>query len=204
MRPKRVTNTRAHSDDRERPLHHRHRHRRRQNRIAAALVRAFVAQGHRVAVMKPVASGSDRTARRPAKRRRPGPDGSRQRSSTLRPGEPLLLRTRDFPAYRSRRRRYHRRYSPSSAATSTPSQPQQTWSSSKAPAAGWPRSARTASIKDLAKALDLPVVLVVGIRLGCINHARLTKLAIEIAPGANSQAGSQTPSTPRCRAKKKI
>ena len=32
---------------------------------------------------------------------------------------------------------------------------------------------------DLARALDLPVVLVVGLRLGCINHARLTAHAIE-------------------------
>jgi dethiobiotin synthetase len=32
---------------------------------------------------------------------------------------------------------------------------------------------------DLAQALDLPVVLVVGVRLGCINHARLTLNAIQ-------------------------
>jgi len=31
---------------------------------------------------------------------------------------------------------------------------------------------------DLVRALDLPVVLVVGLRLGCINHARLTARAI--------------------------
>lgn len=36
---------------------------------------------------------------------------------------------------------------------------------------------------DLVRALDLPVVLVVGLRLGCINHARLTARAIE-ADGA--------------------
>lgn len=36
---------------------------------------------------------------------------------------------------------------------------------------------------DLVRALDLPVVLVVGLRLGCINHARLTVRAIE-ADGA--------------------
>lgn len=32
---------------------------------------------------------------------------------------------------------------------------------------------------DLARALDLPVVLVVGLRLGCLNHAYLTARAIE-------------------------
>ncbi|WP_374602940.1 dethiobiotin synthase [Arenimonas sp.] len=32
---------------------------------------------------------------------------------------------------------------------------------------------------DLARALDLPLVLVVGLRLGCLNHARLTARAVE-------------------------
>lgn len=31
---------------------------------------------------------------------------------------------------------------------------------------------------DLVRALDVPVILVVGLRLGCINHARLTERAI--------------------------
>ncbi|WP_458527431.1 dethiobiotin synthase [Onishia taeanensis] len=34
-------------------------------------------------------------------------------------------------------------------------------------------------LSDLAGALQLPVILVVGLRLGCINHARLTAQAIE-------------------------
>jgi len=37
----------------------------------------------------------------------------------------------------------------------------------------------TESMADLAAALDLPVVLVVGLRLGCLNHAQLTARAIE-------------------------
>lgn len=49
---------------------------------------------------------------------------------------------------------------------------------------GWaaPLSA-TLDQADLVRALGLPVVLVVGLRLGCINHARLTARAIE-ADGA--------------------
>jgi dethiobiotin synthetase len=35
------------------------------------------------------------------------------------------------------------------------------------------------SQRDLAKALGLPVILVVGLRLGCINHSLLTAEAIE-------------------------
>jgi len=44
---------------------------------------------------------------------------------------------------------------------------------------GWaaPLSA-TLDQADLARALDLPVLLVVGLRLGCINHARLSAAAI--------------------------
>ncbi len=34
---------------------------------------------------------------------------------------------------------------------------------------------------DLVRALDIPVVMVVGMRLGCINHARLTERAIQNA-----------------------
>lgn len=40
-----------------------------------------------------------------------------------------------------------------------------------------------ASMSDLPKLLDTPVLLVVGLRLGCLNHALLTKRAIE-ASGA--------------------
>ena len=36
----------------------------------------------------------------------------------------------------------------------------------------------TATLSDLARALQLPVILVVGVRLGCINHAVLTADAI--------------------------
>ncbi|MBW8366380.1 MAG: dethiobiotin synthase, partial [Arenimonas sp.] len=32
---------------------------------------------------------------------------------------------------------------------------------------------------DLVRALDLPVILVVGLKLGCLNHARLTARAIQ-------------------------
>lgn len=38
------------------------------------------------------------------------------------------------------------------------------------------------TMADVAVALGLPVVMVVGIRLGCLNHALLTAAAIEAAP----------------------
>lgn len=43
-----------------------------------------------------------------------------------------------------------------------------------------PLNARQTSA-DLARALGCPVVLVVGMRLGCLNHALLTRAAIETA-----------------------
>jgi dethiobiotin synthetase len=51
-------------------------------------------------------------------------------------------------------------------------------------AGGWyaPIS-QSQSMSDLPKLLDVPVLLVVGLRLGCLNHALLTKRAIE-AEGA--------------------
>jgi dethiobiotin synthetase len=47
---------------------------------------------------------------------------------------------------------------------------------------GWmvPISA-TRTMADVAAAIGLPVVMVVGVRLGCINHALLTAAAIEAA-----------------------
>ena len=47
-------------------------------------------------------------------------------------------------------------------------------------AGGWyaPLNAQQ-DISDLAKALSLPIILVVGIKLGCINHAKLTYQAIQ-------------------------
>jgi dethiobiotin synthetase len=39
----------------------------------------------------------------------------------------------------------------------------------------------TQTIADLAQALQLPIILVVSIKLGCINHAQLTFEAIEKA-----------------------
>lgn len=45
---------------------------------------------------------------------------------------------------------------------------------------GWlvPLSAET-TVADLALRLELPVILVVGLRLGCINHALLTQAAMQ-------------------------
>src|SRR3984957_14857883 len=146
--------------------------------IAVALTRALVAQGHRVAVMKPVASGSERTA-----------EGLRNEDALA------LMAAANVPAPYDLVNPYcfEPAISPHIAAedvgiTVDTAIIRRNFDALAAAAdlvivegaGGWlaPISP-SASIKDLANALDLPVVLVVGIRLGCINHARLTKLAIE-------------------------
>lgn len=42
----------------------------------------------------------------------------------------------------------------------------------------WAPISRTQTMEDIALALDLPVILVVGLRLGCLNHALLTASAV--------------------------
>lgn len=146
--------------------------------VATALVRALVAQGQRVAVMKPVASGSHRT------------------SQGLRNEDALALMTASnvaAPYSQVNPYCFEPAISPHIAAedaciavdTAHIRANFDTLSASAdvivvEGAGGWlaPLGPRI-SIKDLAATLDLPVLLVVGVRLGCINHALLTKLAIE-------------------------
>jgi dethiobiotin synthetase len=151
--------------------------------IAVALTRALVAQGHRVAVMKPVASGSERTA-----------EGLRNEDALA------LMAAANVPAPYDLVNPYcfEPAISPHIAAedvgiTVDTAIIRRNFDALAAAAdlvivegaGGWlaPISP-TASIKDIAAALGLPVVLVVGIRLGCINHARLTRLVIEELHGA--------------------
>ena len=151
--------------------------------VAAALVRALVSRGLRVAAMKPIASGSQHT-----------PQG-------LRNDDALALMAASnvaVPYERVNPYCFEPAISPHIAAEDSNimvdlAQIQDNFAALAASpadcvvvegAGGWlaPFGPR-ATMKDLANALDLPVVLVVGIRLGCINHALLTKLAIE-AQGA--------------------
>ena len=146
--------------------------------VATALVRALVSRGLRVAVMKPVASGSQHT-----------PQGLRNDDALA------LMAASNVAAPYGRVNPYcfepaispHIAAEEARIAVDLPLI-QGNFAALAAEAdcvivegaGGWlaPISPR-ATMKDLADALDLPVVLVVGVRLGCINHALLTKLAIE-------------------------
>lgn len=149
-----------------------------KTRIAAGLCRAYAARGLRVAAMKPIASGSART-----------PAGLRnddalelQRAMTVRASyaevnpcvfEPAIAphiaaaevgTTVDLDALG----RAYRRLSARGDVTIVEG------------AGGWlaPIDAER-SFADLAADWGLAVVLVVGLRLGCLNHALLTAESIE-------------------------
>jgi dethiobiotin synthetase len=150
--------------------------------VATGLVRGLVAKGQRVAVMKPVASGSERTG-----------EGLRNEDALA------LLAASNVPAPYERVNPFcfEPAISPHIAADDVGVEVDLAlirrnfealaagadWIVAEG-AGGWlaPIGATT-SIRDLALTLNLPVVMVVGLRLGCINHALLTKLAIE-AQGA--------------------
>ena len=146
--------------------------------VATALVRGLVARGLRIAVMKPVASGSQRT-----------PEGLRNEDALA------LMQASNVAAPYDRVNPYcfEPAISPHIAAeesgiTVDLHHIRRNFDALSADAdlvvvegaGGWlaPVGPGT-SMKDLARALELPTILVVGLRLGCINHALLTKLAIE-------------------------
>jgi dethiobiotin synthetase len=146
--------------------------------IACALVRSFAARGERVGVMKPIASGAVRT------------------SAGLRNEDALALRAAaniDLPYGRVNPYCFEPAISPHIAAKEAKidiniSKIAAEYFAIEAVsdrvivegAGGWlaPIGERD-SMADLARALDVPALLVVALRLGCLNHAALTRRAIE-------------------------
>ena len=145
--------------------------------VAVALTRAFVARGIRTAVMKPVAAGVVQT-----------PDGPRNDdalellaqsnvSATYEDVNPWLLTTPASPHLAARHDGVtishdrilaaHRRLAEQADLVIVEG------------AGGWlaPISS-VATMADIAGKLAMPVILVVGLRLGCLNHALLTREAI--------------------------
>lgn len=146
--------------------------------VAVGLVRGLVALGLRVAVMKPVASGSERI--------REG----------LRNDDALALMAAsnvDAPYDKVNPYCFEPAISPHIAAddvgiTVDLAQIRRNFEALTDSAdwivvegaGGWLAPiGPAAGIRELALTLRLPVLMVVGLRLGCINHALLTKLAIE-------------------------
>src|ERR1700756_1027239 len=145
--------------------------------VACALVRAFVARGERVAVMKPIASGAART-----------PQGLRNEDALS-----LIEATgRAFLYERVNPYCFEPAISPHIAAEDDKisidlSIITAAFDSLVAGgerviaegAGGWLAPVnRRQSMADLARALGVPTLMVVGLRLGCLNHAQLTRQAI--------------------------
>ncbi|HUA88306.1 MAG TPA: dethiobiotin synthase, partial [Steroidobacteraceae bacterium] len=148
--------------------------------IACALVRAFAARGERVAVMKPIASGAIA-----------GSEGLRNEDALA------LLRAANvaLPYAQANPFCFEPAISPHIAAEEAKISIDigtivNEYASIAAlsdrvvveGAGGWlaPISA-AGTMADLARALGAPALLVVGLRLGCLNHAGLTRRAIASA-----------------------
>jgi dethiobiotin synthetase len=144
--------------------------------VACALVRGLASLGLKVAVMKPVASGSERTA-----------NGLRNADAlALADAANVPLTYEEMNPYC-----FEPPISPHIAANDAgivvdtdvirrgfnaiPAD----WVVVEG-AGGWlaPISERQ-TMADLAWALGIPALMVVGVKLGCLNHAQLTQLAIE-------------------------
>jgi len=145
--------------------------------ISVALLRALAARGERVIGMKPIAAGADPTPQGPrnadalalaAASTVPVPYELINPYCLIDPISPDIAASRaginiDIgtinEAYRQLARQADSVVVEGAGGWLVPINPRET-------------------LADLARALDLPVVLVVGLRLGCVNHALLTAAAI--------------------------
>ena len=146
--------------------------------VACALTRGLTSLGLRVAVMKPVASGSVRTT---AGLRNPDAVALAQASNVTLPYEdinPYCLEPAISPHIAAKDAgisididKIRRGYMALADCAD--------WVVVEG-AGGWlaPLSDRQ-TMADLTWALGIPALLVVGVKLGCLNHAQLTQLAIE-------------------------
>ncbi|HUQ10497.1 MAG TPA: dethiobiotin synthase [Steroidobacteraceae bacterium] len=145
--------------------------------VAVALTRALVARGLRVAVMKPVAAGAIDTPRGPRNDDALELLAVSNVDASYEDVNPCLLATPASPHLAARHAGVSIRAEPILGA-------QRKLAAASdclivEGAGGWhaPISA-IETMGDLAQKMALPVVLVVGLRLGCLNHALLTREAI--------------------------
>jgi dethiobiotin synthetase len=145
--------------------------------VSAALIRAFAAQGHRVVGMKPVAAGSVMRDGKPVWEDTEALMGASNVTAPIETVTPYGLRDAIAP---------HIAASREGVSIDT-----------KVIANAYRKLAAMAGVvivegvggllvplgdtldaAEIPRALGLPVILVVGMRLGCLNHALLTQLAL--------------------------
>lgn len=144
---------------------------------AVALTRALVAAGRRVAVMKPVAAGVVSTPQGEFNDDALELLAASNVKASYEVVNPWLLRVPASPHLAARAEGVsisHERIAAAFAQLQAASDLVLVEG-----AGGWyaPISA-TQTMADVAGKLDLPVILVVGLRLGCLNHALLTRDAL--------------------------
>ena len=140
---------------------------------SCVLIHAIAARGLRVLPMKPVAAGSDEDTM--ALMRAAGIDHSLRDEVT-----PVLLREAIAPHVAAAHEGVHIAIPPLLGAFERLASRCDVVVVEGVGGFAVPLDDRTDTI-DLAKALCLPVVLVAGMRLGCLNHSLLTARAIEAA-----------------------
>lgn len=145
--------------------------------VSVALTRALVAQGLRVGVMKPVAAGAIDTPQGPRNDDALELLGASNVAVAYEDVNPCLLATPASPHLAARHAGVAIRPEPILAAQRRISALSDCLVVEGA--GGWlaPISA-VETMGDLAEKMALPVILVVGLRLGCLNHALLTREAI--------------------------
>lgn len=146
--------------------------------VATALVRSLVDAGHRIAGMKPIAAGAEETADGPQ-----NTDAIALRAAANVPApyeivNPYCLKLPASPHIAAAKEGISVKIAPIVQAFG-----QLTRHSDLVVvegAGGWLAPINESeTMADIAIALDLPVILVVGLRLGCLNHALLTAQAVE-------------------------
>jgi dethiobiotin synthetase len=148
-----------------------------KTRVAAALIRAYANLGHRVVGMKPVAAGAERLAGAWVNE-----DVMQLRAAgnvdvPLEQMNPYLFREAIAPHIAAEHKGVRISVPLLRAAFESLSRQADLVVVEGAGGLLVPLSA-THDMAHLAVALDLPVVLVVGMRLGCLNHALLTMEAM--------------------------
>jgi dethiobiotin synthetase len=146
--------------------------------VATAMVRSLVQAGHRIAGMKPVAAGADPTPTGPQNSDAVALKAAANVTASYELVNPYCLEMPASPHIAAASEGISIKLAPIVQAFG-----QLTRTSDLVVvegAGGWLAPINeTETMADIAAALDLPVVLVVGLRLGCLNHALLTAEAIE-------------------------
>jgi dethiobiotin synthetase len=146
--------------------------------VATAMIRGLVQAGHRIAAMKPVAAGTDPTPDGPQNGDALALKAAANVPATYEITNPFCLELAASPHIAAAQAGVTIRLPPIVQAFG-----QLTRNSDLVVvegAGGWYAPINeTETMADIAAALDVPVVLVVGLRLGCLNHALLSAEAIE-------------------------